>query len=237
MKKTIIALLVLSGIACADGEIKTWDLKVFTDSSGSTADLLTGGNGDFWFDSTSPLTTYSLDFTATTISAYEYDNFTLFSTSRGTGNQTDRQGLGIFSSTKNEAGSLTVTISKNVAAIDSSASLTIKTGDSLTFAYDSKSATALLYNATTQKLIQVNVGDDSDAYYLEAGSTTKTQGASAAFSQGGKHQITYGNVTNLSSMAGDMKAIKNYIGVVPEPTTATLSLLALAGLASRRRRR
>ena len=44
----------------------------------------------------------------------------------------------------------------------------------------------------------------------------------------------------MSSLAGDTQAFTTYVKtmlLVPEPTTATLSLLALAGLAARRRRK
>ena len=43
----------------------------------------------------------------------------------------------------------------------------------------------------------------------------------------------------MSSIAGNKTAFESYIKTktIPEPTTATLSLLALAGLAARRRRK
>ena len=63
----------------------------------------------------------------------------------------------------------------------------------------------------------------SDGYVLNAGETTKF---SLTVSDGDNRDKT-GTYIGLSSMSM----------LVPEPTTATLSLLALAGLAARRRRR
>ena len=49
--------------------------------------------------------------------------------------------------------------------------------------------------------------------------------------------MTFGHIYDLSSIKGDVDAIKGYMKSIPEPTTATLSLLALCGLAARRRRK
>ncbi len=58
--------------------------------------------------------------------------------------------------------------------------------------------------------------------------TTLDTTLSRGWSNGGVNTVTLGKVTDLSALAAP---------AVPEPTTATLSLLALAGLAARRRRK
>lgn len=61
----------------------------------------------------------------------------------------------------------------------------------------------------------------------------------ANFGAPGQFKLSFGGChgTKDNSMAATFSNIKLYNSVVPEPTTATLSLLALAGLAARRRRR
>ena len=49
----------------------------------------------------------------------------------------------------------------------------------------------------------------------------------------GQYKLTFETLEN-----GNKAIVANYVtAIVPEPTTATLSLLALAGLAARRRRK
>ena len=253
MKKTLIALMALASVTMAE-EYPSWDLKVYTGSAGTntTGDTLESGNRDFQFDSATALTTYAFDFTATKLDAYGYSNFTIFNTSRGNSDGSSRDGLGLLSTTSNSADSITVCLSVGTTAIETGnnrPTMTINEGDILTFAYDSGSGTVLLFNETSSTLLQSTVdltgaNVDPTKYYFESGaaptsSANGNNGSSAVYTQGGKHVLTFGTITDLSSMTNNVDAIKAFIGVpsVPEPATATLSLLALAGLAARRRRK
>ena len=62
MKKTLITLLALGGLAMGEVILPTYDLKVITGAN-TTADSATA-NGDFWFEEDSlTLKSYMLDFT------------------------------------------------------------------------------------------------------------------------------------------------------------------------------
>lgn len=248
MKKPLIALLALAGVAAANTEFESWDLRVYTSQNGTLSDTLGTGNQDFYYSESKVLTSYTFNFNATVLNEYHPGgatySFTLFNTSRtfspnGSGgtDKNGRGGLGIYSSVGSADNKVTVGFSIGTGMITGSPTLDINEGDSVSFAYDAVSKTALLYNETTKTLIETVLEEDDETYYFESGSSDKTEGASAVFTQGGAHQLTFGNITNLEPIAGDVSAIKSYIGVVPEPSTATLSLLALAGLAARRRRR
>ena len=221
------------------------------------------GNADFYFDSTgfSPaktvLSSYAFEFKAITFKAYHAGDsnyaFTLFSTSRGDTSGKGREGLSLYSTAGNAVDKVTVGIYSGKATVNdddavtgttytdlcNAKTITINENDVVRFAYDATSKTAIVFNVTTNKWLEAGVSADDSAYYFESGTETNGQkiGASAVYSQSKSHLLSFNNIADMSVYNGDIKAIKTHIGIVPEPTTATLSLLALAGLAGRRRRK
>ena len=118
--------------------------------------------------------------------------------------------------------------------------VTASTPLTLRFAYDSESDLAYLYDVTNAQLITYSISLTDELSSVAAthdGSdvNNKTQ----FFTQSNEFTFNLGNVYDMSSVAGDNTAFKNFVTTktIPEPTTATLSLLALAGLAARRRRK
>lgn len=241
--------MALAGVATATEEYPTWDLKGYTGTDSNTSDAVTDANHNFWFNSTTTLQTYAFDFVIDTIgTADQVYTYTLFSTSRGDTSGALRFGLGLGATTRKDE-SLTCYIyagtrdTKGTDATNDDAttftklntdSITLNEGDKVRFAYDSATGTVFVYNASTKSLLTATTTND-ESYYFTSGTANQSIGNSAIYTQGGGHKMTFGYVTDLSSIAGDVAAIKSYI--VPEPTTATLSLLALAGLAARRRRK
>ena len=222
MKKTIIALLALAGVAAAD----TYELDMKAVTFGS-ADTLTKGNEAMNWADGAVYETWYMEFKLTEVTRDGY----IATITAGPGGS-NSSGLSVSA----KAGSITLgTGSSNV--ISSAGSLEFTTTDTLTFAY--YDGTAYLGNMTTKEYISASTGLPS--------TTTMTSGTSRAWANGnpGTTQIGATSIASLDDLdipAGytlDMGTLMT-TGVaqsVPEPTTATLSLLALAGLAARRRRK
>jgi len=110
-----------------------------------------------------------------------------------------------------------------------------KSSTSSTFSIDSSAGTSVFRSVTwTFNSPLVFTMDDTLSLTLTIGTTS--------FGMGGFEQeagYTYGGTTK--GLTANSKDYYNFfrlgVEVIPEPTTATLSLLALAGLAARRRRK
>lgn len=250
MKKTIIALIALAGMSMAETVLPTYDLKVIT-SADSTADSTTT-NADFWFGEDSlTLNSYMLDFTINAkpsgSNKYYFQITSTDDSSKyikyGAWKPSAPYGSGIY--VKGDTGD------SHVHAVENDNTLQFSIGDTLRFAYDGEANIAYIYNVDTEAMTIFNIGastnkdgasvDWGDGYSFVSGqlSSTSTTGATKVIASGNQY-ATYGNITDMSSLAGNEEAFKTYVKslrVIPEPTTATLSLLALAGLAARRRRR
>ena len=222
MKKTIIALLALAGVAAAE----TYELDMQDVTFGSAATLTKGNQAMNWADG-AVYETWYMEFKLSEVTA---DGYIATIT---TGNSTaPSNGLSVSA----KAGSITLGTG-NRDVISSAGSLEFTTTDTLTFAY--YDGTAYLGNMTTKEYISASTGLPSP--------TTMTSGTSRAWANGdpGTTKIGATSIASLDDLdipAGytlDMGKLMT-TGVaqsVPEPTTATLSLLALAGLAARRRRK
>ena len=232
MKKTLIAVVALGGIAMGADALQSWDLLVYQNASEKVNEITTG-NGNFFFDEAgAELSSYMFDFTLTKITTGGY-NVTLFATERGT--TTQRDGL-TFLTWNNQYGG--VGEAQTHDGEDGGNTITLSQGDNFRFAYDAVNSTAYLYNVTQDKLAIRNLSSDNEKYHLVSGTSNNNTGASAVFTNSEHDYASYGNVYDMSSLAGNDTVFSTYVKtmVVPEPTTATLSLLALAGLAARRRR-
>ena len=228
MKKTIITLLVLAGAAIAD---TTYDLTaLWNEVKFGTEDTLTASNNFMTWDGTNAYTNWYMEFSLTTVTATGYK-----ATITAGPYSSNSSGLSV------SAKSGVITLGKgNTDVIDSTKSLSFDTSDVLTFAfYDGK---AYLGNKTDNTYISVTPPSGLV--------TTMTSGTSRAWANGattGSTQIGATKIVNLGGLtitAGEkldmatlMKTGVAQSVTIPEPTTATLSLLALAGLAARRRRK
>ena len=245
MKKTLITLFALAGVAAAADRPKKYvatfaNSRTDTQSSARSHILLDGGTQAITLDS------WMIEFQI----QKQSDVGAFFALGRNANDQ-ERGGLGLRTNSSSGVG-----ISWNgnsgwasdPAKLDvtSFSSITAESPITLRFAYDAESDIAYLYNV------------DTDKYITATNLTTRYEGGNFSFSSvdssvtgngdvagktmfwtdGGSAAYKLLGVTDMSSLEGDNTQFVSYLTTktVPEPTTATLSLLALAGLAARRRR-
>ena len=247
MKKTIIALFALAGVAAADGTL-LWTL----DTTGGEYDITTTSSY-----TGQPLRTNwsSTDFT--TMPGYVYsngdkkialeptdmgikmaDSFTMMMDCKLTGDVYDKNASQHWLMAVGESGNWDL----GVAYDSDEKAVTIAT-DKSDYTFTGIS-TYGEYELTDIKSITLTM----EGALGEAGAVTVyVNGVKAAvgtMAAANRHtNTTIKAATMLNGVAehkgvmGGVTGAKFYAGVVPEPTTATLSLLALAGLAARRRRK
>ena len=221
MKKTIIAIMALASVAAADSvmslEELTWNpLTVTTPANGT---LASGNSAIDWSEATGNLTnSWELSFI---LDPSRLSNEYLFGTVKG------NSGADGYTLSITNAGAI---------ALNQNKSNNVLTVGSYTAA-DSAVAITLQYVKYVDAegnfdsgLFTLTVGNDSATYVV-------TDAANTVFTKGSNNNVwTNGGAEKLSGIS-----VKYADAVVapsiPEPTTATLSLLALAGLAARRRRK
>ncbi|MFM5883691.1 PEP-CTERM sorting domain-containing protein [Methanobrevibacter gottschalkii] len=223
MKKSIIALALLSSAALAD------EIPTTTDITDPTQ---TSGNGTVSWNTTevsSSLTTWAFSFTVSVNSSSTGTTTILSMTSGTNGNgDTIASGLGVKYDYTNTA----LTLSRaNGTVLDSTNLLAVTSGATYTLAYDASTYTVYLGSSDGNYI----------TYTFDASSTVTTTLTSTVlrhWTNGGNVSTTITSVADLSSVEGDSAAFASYVttGSVPEPATATLGLLALGALALRRRR-
>ncbi len=221
MKKTIITLLALSGLAMGVETLKELDsneLTVETLQVGNSS-TITSGNAPLTFnvDEVTELSAYIITFGYDAIPSGVKDSWLRLSAGSGCG-------IGTTSSTTMDLRT-TYSSADNIA----NTSFAINTEDTfaLTFSVD----TVYLSNLSQGTYISTTVSADA------AASWKLVSGTARIWTNSGTNQIQVGQVADLSDLtqAQVLSVVKT--GTVPEPATATLSLLALAGLAARRRRK
>ena len=218
MKKTIIALMALAGIA--SGEAATTITAEFSD--------LPRWAKNFHSDDYSLTFTLSGDFTlensGTVLAAYW-----------GTEAMTSTWGANGIVLSNGTNGALTLTVGRGkLTGLDGTGweDYAVTTSTSFTFAGD-KAANGNPSSAVFTDAIQLGV-----TYTLSVTGGEHAMTPTLSWSGGEIKGVTF-----TGNMAGNPPEGKNIIAsvnpgkVIPEPTTATLSLLALAGLAARRRRK
>lgn len=243
MKKTIITLLALAGVATADSNPVEYDAYIL--KNGDTSNKitqLTGSRGQIWFNQDSAsLTSWMLEFTLDDLTK---GNNTLFATNYNgkTGTEEFRGGLGVYS-WYDQSG---VTIGKDNSHYSGAANIIIPTKESskkfpitLRFAYNAEANTAYLYCVETGQLTSVKTDTDYILQGSIVGGASDVANLGTFWTDGGADDFTIKTVTDMSAIEGDTPGFISYVKTktIPEPTTATLSLLALAGLAARRRRK
>ena len=118
---------------------------------------------------------------------------------------------------------------------DTMSSITVSLGSNATANWSSQSATSNGWttNATATSSNSINfansAGGGNHGYYFDAQNIVVGEEGTITLTIQGTGNAGYGRTPlNFISLSGE---------AIPEPTTATLSLLALAGLAARRRRK
>ncbi len=236
MKKTLITLMVLAGVAVAESETLT--LKTPADGS-----LLSGNEVIAWEEDYSSLTSWELSFTLTDaalpttefVEPSDGGNTATMHTKLSNlfGTRTNGGGAGYLLSVAKD-GSLVVYAYKTSNNVDDSTFFG-KTGDGWITA------------ATPTPVTLSFVADVNQEGTVVSGTFTLSSGTNSASFMVTDHldKTSLGKDTNSIFWTNGGKELFSNITVkkldnnliVPEPATATLSLLALAGLAARRRRR
>lgn len=246
MKKTLITLLALAGVTLAD-TVKEYT-AIFansrTDTQTSQRSHIILGDGT----EAITLSSWMIEFQI----QKQADNGVFFSLSRNyqvsETSKVERGGLGVstfstsgmaiaFNNSKVSGTELTDKL--EVAAFGS---LSADSPVTLRFAFDAESDVAYLYNVGTGKYITAT--GLTGSYDFVSVSSTVTgmgdiDGKAMFWTDSGASAYKLLGVTDMSAIAGDNASFVSYLQTktIPEPATATLSLLALAGLTARRRRK
>ncbi len=134
----------------------------------------------------------------------------------------------------------------NSVTWNGSTNLSDLNGDAEGTGWDNVASAGLVYSfgATSGTTVAFTLIDTEGTAIVDscvtAGGLKSGSAGAAALTFGDSVASSYYFSTYMGNATADMKALANTVAItnpIPEPTTATLSLLALAGLAARRRRR
>lgn len=245
MKKTIIALLALCGVAAAEsyhGTLNTDLTKVITDSGYTAGDDFTMSvQLQYLLSDSTRQTSLTLGDTFHVVAQKvgSWSNVYLGFTPSST-NGTDPGAINLTRSTSGKIDSYSFTATESVTGPDgwiTRAANTVdketgaeKWGGTQTWQFLGSTLT-LTYTAETQTTV------------LDFDFTTILDDSENGISRPTDRDHLIVTVKGIEMNANDISFANNVTGrnvtfaVVPEPTTATLSLLALVGLAARRRRK
>lgn len=242
MKKTLITLLALAGVAAAE-------TATFTSTSDHN-NLGGFGGVDFSIAETSWLASATMDYDKYTMVALQSVTLSMYNTWYTNNNMTTGFGIGIYEKSVSGATTTWTLIGKTDWFAHTSAAYT----GTHTFTVD---GTVTLNTESTYTMAFFAGSDYFDG--LEIGSTRDSMsganewknnthpgaatdalaavGLRGVASDATGSVIMYNPTTNGEQTGWTPNVTLTTTPLVPEPTTATLSLLALAGLAVRRRRR
>lgn len=255
MKKTLIALLALTGLAMADtvitGADLTWDTSSpYKDCTTVGNGNLTYSNGGWWVSGpTGTLSqsitlgqnqvmefSYSCDFSISNsvltlalasnsgavVMGKTYNNEVRLGTTTETGDAVARGYA--FANTNNSAGVANITsytaLKDGTGADASNVEFRVNSGDTVN---TNEVTFTVAYNTSLSQFVGTLAYADYTAD-INLGKTFSVNAITATFD-------------GEAAFVGHVNDIQIKVTTIPEPTTATLSLLALAGLAARRRRR
>ena len=246
MKKTIIAFFALAGMAAAANPTVYTDVK-FADNDSTS---LTGERSHIIFGNTPDTTPLTLSSWMIEFSITKFEDVgTLLNFTPSAASTAESSGFALRTNGGTKTGIMFINGTSYYGTPDDASSeillneASVSTINPLTLrvAYNATSKNAYLYDVTDGEFVSITVNDVKPTLSSVADShdgsdiNDKTQ----FYCFGSRINYTLGTVTDMSSIAGNKTAFESYIKTktIPEPTTATLSLLALAGLAARRRRK
>ncbi len=232
MKKTLITLLALAGVAAAD----TLTISNANNTAVATGDWLTevsatainvAGNDTF----TATDYTNSFFSVATNVgNGGKYDYVLTFTLAK----DVDLSSFSIdflLHSSSGAAQPVNRTLSYDLTLSDATETLVSYADQSIT------TTTGRTAGLATYKDVAYNA-DGSINEETKLGTATFTLPDSVFLAAGTEYKLTIANIAKNDEGGGTFVGIGNIaMNVIPEPTTATLSLLALCGLAARRRRK
>lgn len=238
MKKTLIALVALSGLAM--GEFNTDDIVVYAPSFGDGSIEKTNANAAITFgNGSTSLDSWIFEFTTT--NPQVGPNKAIFSTHK---TDSSYDGLSVVAWTTNTnrpfgAAVLNPNGTYNTFSKSLFNDFATTSPATMRLAYDAQNDMAYLYNVTSGGLITI----DSVSTALRASETKDNLKLTAGVSsmRAFNETMTLGKIYDLTNVAtagntGKADFVAFIANPTPEPTTATLGLLALAGLVARRKR-
>ena len=239
MKKTIITLMVLAGVAMAESTWAWQTLTLTTPNGGNftpTGDAAAGNTVINWSETTGNLYSWQMSFDLTVKQFASGNAPNGDNTLNNIFGTTSPSGAGGYVLSLTNKGGLVLTLGQSGKALIASESGVVDMGDGTNFG----EATAVSLSFTNY------VSETSDAASVggifslsvdgtEVGTYTVNEASTnTIFGKNGSTKIwTNGKNQHFTNIV----MAKGGNIVVPEPATATLSLLALAGLAAHRRRK
>ena len=261
MRKSIIALMALASVASAEsigytdmteeqksGVILAWDFSEgsaspvvgsvnneFTLNESATAAHLTG-SGNPWTDSLTN-SFASGDFTLSLdVNSFTANNWQALVSLYSVGGHGDNKCLQVGVNTSGQLAVFNeVAGQTGFASIDTAGN--IMTG--LTSGFSGAATLTLVSDMTNTKTLYVYVDGKLVGSHSNWTATTNQalMGLQIGASFGGDRAFPEAEISNITLWNKALSSTEVKGLLVPEPTTATLSLLALAGLAARRRRK
>lgn len=254
MKKTLttLALAAVSvATAATVGDYAVNGLKFANNSV-----TMSGGHHNILFDGGNLSEAWALSFTMTQVSTYDKAFLSMQTTTSGGDTVADGMSVKVTGSAE---GTYTMAITKKTGGSGIvKDGLTFSAGDTIILTMlganvgENTAKTLYLTNATTGDYITTTTSLPSITT-IQPGTSHAWSFAAYKDSAGGPNSITLNSLIDLNAAkkaiiaaGGDESEVRSAITtyattgvmteVAPEPATVTLSLLALAGLASRRRR-
>lgn len=236
MKKTIISLIALAGVVSATDDATIWTFSTNGTYNGTEGASYAGFNFTLSGEMSSRVTTSASTQGVEITPLVGLDSISL--TTRG-----NQDVVGTYNLYVVDSNGTLMAVSSNSVSLDTN---NVATEMEFNFTVDSTYGTNKSLTLDTKYYAYL-----IDSTYLSTNWTSKVIGSTIAGDQINSIQLAcygYGNPNNQEEWgcAGLNRSVlyPNFAPIatvnvhsVPEPTTATLSLLALAGLAARRRRR
>lgn len=243
MKKLIITTLMAA--TCSAFAADPVEYTAIIGTSGSNQSITSGNNVISWKTgdtvSTDTFDSWAITFTVDQLTLTGTDYKPTISCATAANDASKAAGLAI--AVKKDGQGCVLALANPSAAI-SAETLTFTSGQEYFFAYDSNTSTAyagIVGGGSVDNMISCVVSDDSLVTSFTSGTSRAfTSTATVRMSMGNGYDMAALSETEFSNVMSNLVisgVVSTAAPAVPEPATATLSLLALAGLCARRRRK